>query len=303
MLYVTNVLISNFLRTMADFLNIEGAWNPVTRTYERAVKVNTSTSIIVTKCVTSLQKAFTGEQIEARLRLLNPPKVADMDVNISYFPADVPFELNGRIDRVQFEDIVARLNFFNLRSYMEVNLQFTNPQCTNSCFFLLYHCCCLVPLLYNCRALETEMRTVQNQIRADAKIAANSIDAELNARDANLHFRLAPDFTWIEFYCQNGWSAPSNNAIVVAPGYQDVPPRMEQAPGIVIPLLSSCHDCQHISFFFIILTSDYIRLPRVYRWKPGPRVQQQPGPRVQQQPGPRVQHWQELILRTPESQP
>ena len=220
-----------------------------------AVQVNTSTSIFVTNCVKSLRQAFTGEQIEARLRLLNPPKVADMDVNISYFPADVPFELNGRIDRVQFEDIVARLNFFNLRSYMEVNLQFTNPQCTNSCFFLLYHCCCLVPLLYNCRALETEMRTVQNQIRADAKIAANSIDAELNARDANLHFRVAPDCTWIEFYCQNGWSssAPGNNAIVTAPGYQDVPPRMEQAPGMVIHLLSSC---QHtvVSFSWILIS-------------------------------------------------
>ena len=102
------------------------------------------------------------------------------------------------------------------------------------------------------------MIAVQNQIKADMKIVANSIDAELNARDANLHFRVAPDFTWIEFYCQNGWSAPGNNAIVMAPGYQDVPPRMEQAPGIVVPLLSSCHDYQHIPFSWI-LTSDYLQ--------------------------------------------
>ena len=106
-------------------------------------------------------------------------------------------------------------------------------------------------------AYTQKMTSAQNIIKADAKIVANSIDAELNARDANLHVRLAPDFSWLEFYCQNGWSAPSNTAIVTAPGYQDVLPRMGQAPGIVIPLLSSCHDCQHISFFWI-LTSDYL---------------------------------------------
>ena len=253
-----------------------------------AVKVNTSTSIFVTNCVKSLRQAFTGEQIEARLRLLNPPKVADMDVNISYFPADVPFELNGRIDRVQFEDIVARLNFFNLRSYVEVHLQYSYPK-TCCCQFIVGFCSfCIVLYQTKCccsvDAAEEHKKTAQNQIKADMKIVANSIDAELNARDANMHFRVAPDFTWIEFYCQNGWSAPSNNAIVVAPGYQDVPPRMEQAPGIVIPLLSSCHDCQHISFFWILTD---IRLPRVFHWKAGPRVQ----------------HWQELILRTLESQP
>jgi len=42
--------------------------------------------------------------------------------------------------------------------------------------------------------LQVKMTTVQNQIKADMKIVANSIDAELNARDSNMHFRVAPDF-------------------------------------------------------------------------------------------------------------
>ena len=103
-------------------------------------------------------------------------------------------------------------------------------------------------------AYTQKMTSAQNIIKADAKIVVNSIDAELNARDANLHVRLAPDFSWLEFYCQNGWSAPSNNAIVMAPGYQDVPPRMEQAPGMVIHLLTG--SCQHtvVSFSWILIS-------------------------------------------------
>jgi hypothetical protein len=91
------------------------------------VKANTSTSIFITWYATSLGSAFTVEQIEARVRLLNPPKVADLNQLVSVWPADLPFEFNGRIDRVQFEDIIARINVFNLRSYVEVNLQNTLP--------------------------------------------------------------------------------------------------------------------------------------------------------------------------------
>jgi len=200
-------------------------------------KQNTSTSIFVTNFVTTLGQAFTGEQFD-RIRI-HPPRVVDKNQQILCFPADAPFELNGIIDRVQFEDIVARLNFFNLRSYVEGNLQ--HPIVPMPCYAVLpcYQCylqCCggLRKYYAYVEHLEIKMIAVQNQIKADMKIVANSIDAELNARDANLHFRVAPDFTWIEFYCQNGWSAPGNNAIVMAPGYQDVPPRMEQAPEYIV---------------------------------------------------------------------
>ena len=91
------------------------------------VKANTSTSIFITVYDTSMGSAFTVEQIEARVRLLNPPKVADLNQLVSVWPADLPFEFNGRIDRVQFGDIIARLNVFNLRSYVEVHLQNTLP--------------------------------------------------------------------------------------------------------------------------------------------------------------------------------
>ena len=93
--------------------------------------------IFITVYDTSVGSAFTVEQIEARVRplntppvpdlnqrfrLLKPPKVADLNQLVSVWPADLPFEFNGRIDRVQFEDIIARLNVFNLRSYVEVRI-------------------------------------------------------------------------------------------------------------------------------------------------------------------------------------
>lgn len=131
-----------------------------------------------------------------------------------------PFEMEGKLSQQRFKEILDQCNAMQVRSAKEVSIpmicqtQLTVQNAVQVNKLVLYSLCpcCVANPLKGLQARTAEVagtaQMAQEKLKADILALVSTIDSELSSRETvrGLHFRIDPNFTYLEFYCSQGWT-------------------------------------------------------------------------------------------------
>ena len=216
---------------------------------------NTKHSIFIGDRTIPLLSVMSEEQIQAEiqshggikhsslffLEATNQAVIGNLrNLQLLQFNAVYPFELEDYIELAVFNDIVSRLNAFNLKMVKECNIPtavWTTHMSSRSVDAgFLYGCCpCFVTnpnlaIQKESAERQVKLNAIIHQIKTDLSAEVVRIDQMLNDMNKAFHLRISPDYKWFEFYHKFGWerTGPSGASVQhfgpVEPTFQDKPP-------------------------------------------------------------------------------